>query len=82
MNADPITGRTAGFNGPSLDLLGQLSAGKVYQVTAAVRLVAGEVPTQLIITVQRTPTGGSTAFRNAGDPARTASDESARPTAR
>ena len=56
------TGRTAGFNGPSLDVLGKLSAGTVYQVTAAVRLVAGEAPTQLIVTVQRTPTGGSTAF--------------------
>ncbi len=56
------TGRTAGFNGPSLDVLPLLSAGTVYQVTAAVRLVAGAAPTQLIITVQRTPTGGSAAF--------------------
>lgn len=56
------TGRTAGYNGPSLDVLGKLSAGTVYQVTAAVRLISGEAPTQLIVTVQRTPTGGSTAF--------------------
>jgi endo-1,4-beta-xylanase len=56
------TGRTAGFHGPSLNLLGVLSPGTVYQVTAAVRLVSGEAPTQLIITVQRTPAGGTNQF--------------------
>jgi endo-1,4-beta-xylanase len=56
------TGRTAGFHGPSLNLLGRLSPGTVYQVTAAVRLVAGEAPAQLIVTVQRTPTGGTNQF--------------------
>jgi endo-1,4-beta-xylanase len=54
------TGRTAGFHGPSLNLLGVLSPGTVYQVTAAVRLVSGEAPTQLIITVQRTRRAGRT----------------------
>src|SRR5215470_5066329 len=56
------TGRTAGFNGPSLNVLSLLSPGVVYQVTASVRLVSGETPTTLKITVQRTPTGGSNAF--------------------
>jgi endo-1,4-beta-xylanase len=56
------TGRTAGFNGPSLDVLNFLSPGTVYQVTASVRLVNGEAPTTLKITVQRTPSGGSNAF--------------------
>jgi len=56
------TGRNGGWNGPSLNLLGVLSPGTFYQVTAAVRLVPGEVPAQLIITVQRTPAGGSTQY--------------------
>jgi endo-1,4-beta-xylanase len=56
------TGRTAGFNGPSLNLLGTLSKGAVYQVTASVRLVAGQPADSLKITVQRAPVGGPTAF--------------------
>jgi endo-1,4-beta-xylanase len=56
------TGRTAGFNGPSLNVLSTLSRGTVYQITASVRLVAGQAADSLKITVQRTPVGGSTAF--------------------
>src|SRR4029453_13409377 len=56
------TGRTANFNGPSLDILPVLSPGTVYQFTASVRLVSGEPATQLIMTVQRTPSGGSAQF--------------------
>jgi endo-1,4-beta-xylanase len=50
------TGRTAGFNGPSLNLVG-LTNGATYQVTASVRLVTGTPATQLKITVQRTVNG-------------------------
>src|ERR1044071_2650891 len=56
------TGRTAGFNGPSLNVLSTLSRGTIYQITASVRLVAGQAADSLKITVQRTPVGGSTAF--------------------
>ena len=56
------TGRTAGFNGPSLNVLGALVKGATYQVTASVRLVTGEAATQVRITMQRTPTGGSNQF--------------------
>ena len=56
------TGRTAGFNGPSLNLLGTLSRGTIYQITASVRLVAGQPADTLKITMQRTPVGGSNAF--------------------
>jgi endo-1,4-beta-xylanase len=56
------TGRSAGFHGPSLSLLGRLSPGTVYQVTVSVRLLPSEAPTQLIVTVQRTPAGGSSQF--------------------
>src|SRR5215469_14165351 len=61
-NSLKTTGRTAGFNGPSLNVLNTLSKGNVYQITAWVRLVSGQSPDQLKITVQRTPAGGSNAF--------------------
>ena len=53
------TGRTAGFNGPSLNAFGLLTKGATYQVTAWVRLVAGESPTQISVTMQRTVSGGN-----------------------
>src|SRR5262249_4543304 len=53
------TGRTAGFNGPSLNAFGLLTKGATYQVTAWVRLVAGESPTQIRVTMQRTVSGGN-----------------------
>jgi endo-1,4-beta-xylanase len=56
------TGRTAGFNGPSLELGPVLAAGTPYQITAFVRLGAGEPATQVRMTVRRTPTGGSSQF--------------------
>ncbi len=54
--------RTQGFHGPSLNILNSLVKGATYQVTVSVRLVAGEVPTTLRVTVQRTPAGGSNQF--------------------
>ena len=56
------TGRTAGYNGPSLNLLRQLTAGSTYQVTVWARLVTGQTADTLKITMQHTPTGGSNAF--------------------
>ena len=56
------TGRTAGFNGPSLNILPVLTQGATYQITASVRLVTGTPATQIKMTVQRTPTGGSSQF--------------------
>jgi len=53
------TGRTAGFNGPSLNAFGLLTKGATYQVTAWVRLVAGEAPTQIRVTMQRTVSGSN-----------------------
>jgi len=55
-------GRTAGFNGPSFNLLGQLSKGATYQVQVSVRLVTGEAPTTVRVTMQRTPAGGTNQF--------------------
>src|SRR5262245_20703403 len=52
------TGRTAGFNGPSLNVSSLLTKGATYQVTASVRLVAGTQPTTIRVTMQQTPPGG------------------------
>jgi endo-1,4-beta-xylanase len=54
--------RTATFNGPSLDLQPLLMPGTAYEVSAWVRLAAGEAATTVKMTVQRTPTGGSATF--------------------
>jgi len=56
------TGRTAGFMGPSIDLTSQLQQGANYRVTVFARLVAGTPATTVNLTMQRTPTTGSTAF--------------------
>ncbi|HEY5906682.1 MAG TPA: carbohydrate binding domain-containing protein, partial [Vicinamibacteria bacterium] len=56
------TGRTAGFHGPSLNLLGQLQPDVPYQVRVAVRLAAGQPASQVVVTMQRTPAGASDAF--------------------
>src|SRR5262245_62382716 len=53
------TGRTAGFHGPSLNAFGLLTKSATYQVTAWVRLVAGESPTQIRVTMQRTVSGSN-----------------------
>src|SRR6185312_8524009 len=53
------TGRTAGFNGPSLNVTTLLKSSTVYQVTAWVRLVAGQPADTLKITVQRTVSGAN-----------------------
>lgn len=55
------TGRTQGFHGPSLQTLGLLAKGATYQVTVWARLVAGQAPAQLRVTVQRT-VGGANSF--------------------
>jgi endo-1,4-beta-xylanase len=56
------TGRTQGFHGPSLNVLGLLTRGATYQITVSVRLVTGTPATTIRVTVQRTPTGGSNQF--------------------
>jgi endo-1,4-beta-xylanase len=55
------TGRTATFNGPSIELSGLIGPGN-YKVSTAVRLGPGETPTTVKMTVMRTPTGGSAVF--------------------
>ncbi len=54
------TGRTAGWNGPALDLRGQMSAGTAYQISGWVRLVAGQPTSNLKFTVEARATGSAT----------------------
>src|SRR6185436_8098011 len=56
------TGRTAGFHGPSLNLTGVLAKGATYSVGVSVRLVTGEAPTTIRMTMQRDLVGGGSAF--------------------
>jgi hypothetical protein len=64
------TGRTQTWNGPSLDVRTLLTKGATYQISAYVRLVAGQAATDLVFTVERTPTGGTALFdRVAASPA-------------
>src|SRR5450432_2416903 len=53
------TGRTAGFNEPSLNPLPFLTKGATYQVSVWVRLVSGQTANQLKITMQRTVSGAN-----------------------
>ena len=56
------TNRTASFMGPGVSMQGQMIKGATYQVTVAVRMVAGQPATTILPTFQRTPTGGSAQF--------------------
>src|SRR5262249_20151734 len=53
---------TATFNGPGISLTGQVSPGVNYRVSVAARLVTGQAPTQLRVTVMRTLSDGTSAF--------------------
>jgi endo-1,4-beta-xylanase len=56
------TGRTANWNGPSLNVLGLMQPGAVYEISGYVKLVSGQPASQLIISMQRTPEGGDTSY--------------------
>jgi endo-1,4-beta-xylanase len=57
-----VTNRTATFMGPGISLTGKLTPGTNYRVSVAARLVAGQAPTTLRVTVQRSMSDGTTAF--------------------
>ncbi len=56
------TGRTQGWEGPSVELAGRLRTGATYAIEGYLRLVAGEPAATLRMTIQRTPVGGSTSY--------------------
>jgi len=70
------TGRTAGFNGPSLNVTTLLKSSTVYQVTAWVRLVSGQPADTLKITVQRTVSGANSFDQVAASASNGVSDSS------
>ena len=57
-----VSGRAAAWQGTNLDVVDLLEPGQPYAISAFVRLAAGQPASQLIITMQRTPTGGDTAY--------------------
>jgi endo-1,4-beta-xylanase len=61
-NSLKITGRTANWNGASINVLNLLQPDVTYQFSAFVRLAAGAPPSRVILSMQRTPTGGSTQY--------------------
>jgi endo-1,4-beta-xylanase len=57
-----VTNRTANWHGASVDVSQSLKPGISYEIGGYVRLAKGEPASQVIITMQRTPSGGSTAY--------------------
>lgn len=55
------TGRTATWNGPSLNATNLLTPGAPYQISVWVQLVSGQSPDTLKLTMQRT-TGGTSSY--------------------
>ncbi|MFZ6031618.1 MAG: endo-1,4-beta-xylanase [Chloroflexota bacterium] len=53
------TGRASGWHGPSRNVLDLLEPDVTYEISASVRLVAGQSAPNVKMTIQRTPTGGS-----------------------
>ena len=57
-----VTGRTAGWNGPNLNVLGTLQPGTLYEISGYVKLAAGQSASQMMITMQRKPVGGNISY--------------------
>src|ERR1700753_4287889 len=51
-NSLKTTGRTAGWNGPAIDLLTKIPVSATYQISGWVRLVAGEPASNLKFTLE------------------------------
>ena len=60
LNSLKVTGRTAAWNGPSLDVMPMIQKDRVYQFRVSVRLTAGQATTQdtLRMTIERRVVGG------------------------
>ena len=62
------TGRTANWNGPSLNATAILVKGATYQITGYAKLVKRENASNLKFTVQRQPEGADTAYDQVNAP--------------
>lgn len=57
-----VTNRAANWQGATVDVSQLLKPGKTYKVGGYVRLAQGAPASRVIITMQRTPTGGDTVY--------------------
>ena len=57
-----VTDRTANWHGATVDVSKVLKPGNMYEIGGYVRLVQGAPASRVIITMQRTPTGGETVY--------------------
>lgn len=57
-----VTNRTAAWHGVALDVSQLLEPGNMYEIGGYVRLAEGAPASRVIITMQRTPSGGDTAY--------------------
>lgn len=57
-----VTNRTAAWHGVAIDVSTLLKSGNTYEIGGYVRLAAGAPASRVIITMQRTPTGGATVY--------------------
>ncbi|MBN2394400.1 MAG: endo-1,4-beta-xylanase [Anaerolineae bacterium] len=57
-----VTNRTAAWHGVALDVSKVLEPGNMYEIGGYVRLAEGAPPSRVIITMQRTPSGGDTVY--------------------
>jgi endo-1,4-beta-xylanase len=57
-----VTNRADTWHGAMVDVSGVLEPGTMYEIGAYVRLAQGEPAARLILTMQRTPAGGETAY--------------------
>jgi len=57
-----VTQRAAAWHGAAVDMSGLLEPGNTYEIGGYVRLVEGAPDSRVIISMQRTPTGGETVY--------------------
>ncbi len=57
-----VTNRTAAWHGAAVDVSSLLQPGNTYEIGGYVRLAEGAPASQVILTMQRTPTGGETVY--------------------
>ncbi len=55
-----VTGRTAGWNGPGLNILSLLNVGATYRFSGCIRLAQGTAATRTNFALEYKPVGGST----------------------
>jgi endo-1,4-beta-xylanase len=67
-NSLKTTGRTANWNGPSLNATALLEKGATYQITGYAKLVKGKAASNLKFTIQRQPEGADTAYDEVNTP--------------